>query len=327
MAGPEVGALGLGAEGALRRRHAVAVWHEQFGRQGLFHPVVGFERDVLVVERRPVQHAVQALVDDPARAVGAGDIDLVRIGAGVGRAQAQAQVFGDRASHVDAQLIGVAPLGLFGPGVAGVGRAAPRRGDLAGDDVDDPAHRIRTVERRHRAAHHLDALDHVGRDPVQVLAAQVGAIADVARVADPPAVHQHQGIVVGQAADGDLGHGAGRADAAGHAGQTAQQFAEALNRLTLDLFARDDADRRRGVTHVDARRRGGDDDVRDGRRLRLDFGGARQGGRGGEHGGGHQAEPDAAFGMKHLCPRRRALKGREPPGWGGMLTLVSDRRF
>ena len=276
MAGAEIGALSLGAKGALRRQHAVAVRHQQLGRQGLLHPVVRLEREVVPVDRRPVQHAVQALVDDAARTVGAGDVHLVRVGAGVGCAQAQAQVLRERTSHVDAQLIGVAAIGILGPGVAGVGRAAPRRGDLAGDDVDDPAHGVGAIKRRHRPAHHLDALDHVGRDPVQILAAQVGAIADVARVADATPVHQHQGVVVRQAANGDLGHGAGGADAAGHAGQTAQQFAQALDRLSLDLFARDDADRSRSVADIDACPGSGDDDIRDGGGLGLVGGIVRQ---------------------------------------------------
>ncbi len=166
VAGAEVGAFGFRAEGPLRRQFAVAVRHEQLGRQGLLHPVVGFEREVVVLDGRPVQHAVQALVDDAARAVGAGEVHFVGIGAGVGRAQAQAQVLRERTGHVDAQLIGVAALGILGPSVAGVGRSAPRRGDLAGDDVDDAAHGVGAVERRHRPAHHFDALDHVGRDPV-----------------------------------------------------------------------------------------------------------------------------------------------------------------
>ena len=270
VAGAEVGSFGFRAEGPLGRQHAVAVRHQQLGRQGLLHPVVGLEREVVVLDGRPVQHAVQALVDDAARAVGAGEVHFVRIGAGVGRAQAQAQVLRERTGHVDAQLIGVAALGILGPSVAGVGRPAPRRGDLAGDDVDDAAHGVGAVERRHRPAHHLDALDHVGRDPVQILAAQVGAIADVARVADATPVDQNQGVVVRQAADGDLGHGAGRADAAGHAGQAAQQFAQALDRLTFDLVAGDDADRGRGVAHVDGRARGGHDHVADGGGLRID---------------------------------------------------------
>ncbi|MNL30411.1 hypothetical protein D3C87_1521450 [compost metagenome] len=58
MADAEIGALGLRAKGALRRQHAIAVRHQQLGRQGLFHPVVRLEREVLVVERRPVQDAV-----------------------------------------------------------------------------------------------------------------------------------------------------------------------------------------------------------------------------------------------------------------------------
>ena len=77
-------------------------------------------------------------------------------------------------------------------GAEGAPLAAHRHGQralaVAGDDVDDTAHRIRAVEAAHGPADHLDALDILGRQVGEVEL----AIGDVVGL---DAVDQHQRVV------------------------------------------------------------------------------------------------------------------------------------
>ncbi len=122
-------------------------------------------------------------------------------------------------------------------------RAMRRLTALAGDDVDDAAHRVRAVERRLRPAQHLDALDVDGGEIAEIERA-VGR----RRIADAHAVDQHQGLAGVGAAQADLGHGA---DAAGfvdvEAGDAAQDVGEAFRSEFRDLGAGDDRHRGAGL--------------------------------------------------------------------------------
>lgn len=77
-------------------------------------------------------------------------------------------------------------------------------GYLARDDVDDPAHRVRAVQGRHRAANHLDAFDggHRWHEAVQRRAETVGR--HVAGHVLAAAIDQDQRVVAGHAADADV---------------------------------------------------------------------------------------------------------------------------
>ena len=94
-----------------------------------------------------------------------------------------------------------------------------RRGlGLAGDEIDHAGVRIRSVDRRLRAAHHIDVVHRLAGD-VGEIEAQPAAEADHRHAID---LHQAQiGIA---AADEQAGHAAGRAGLIErHAGQVAQQ--------------------------------------------------------------------------------------------------------
>src|SRR5690606_40341729 len=70
----------------------------------------------------------------------------------------------------------VAEFGVFLHGGFKAGGTSPARAHLAGDDVDHPAHRVRTVEGRHRSTDDLDPFDGgYRRDEV------VGGVAEVVR--------------------------------------------------------------------------------------------------------------------------------------------------
>src|SRR5690606_35087615 len=127
-------------------------------------------------------------------------------------------------------------------------RSGPGIERLPGDDVDHPAHRVGTVQGRHRPADHLDALDRVQRrDVVELVAAEVVRV-DVAVVVLAAAVDEDQGVVRAHAAqrDGALaGLVAGFADV--HALQVAHRVEQGDVRALREVLAGDHADAGRCV--------------------------------------------------------------------------------
>jgi hypothetical protein len=154
-----------------------------------------------------------------------GEIGIERLGIAVEDAvflalvdlapQLQAQYFaGDRAVDVELALIGVTRVAMLLQRGVDAHRAAPLPRHFLGDDVDDAAHGIGSIERRHRSAHHLDALDGLQRRNVGLLEAGIAIGPCIAR-ALALAVHQDQGVGTGQAANEDvlLAGGTGNGDA------------------------------------------------------------------------------------------------------------------
>ncbi|MNQ65169.1 hypothetical protein D3C85_796180 [compost metagenome] len=144
---------------------------------------------------------------------------------------------------------------------------------LAGLDVDHAGHGVRAVHRRGAVAQDFDAVDHGGRQDVQV-----GRTDRAARTGgrDATAVQQHQGAARAHAAQADgVGAGAAVGDvaavgvvdlrrAAGD-GRALQRFRGRGEALQGGFFTRHDLGRRRGVVVVAANARTDDDDFVDGR--------------------------------------------------------------
>ncbi|KAG0941779.1 hypothetical protein G6F31_014969 [Rhizopus arrhizus] len=216
--------------------------------EGLLHAVAGFQRQFLRVAEFPLQQRVDiaVLLAGIGIAVAAA-IGPVGITAHAVGADAQAEALAERAGERSADLLGVAALVVARSRVAVGGTAVPVITDAFGDDVDHAAHGVGAIQRRHRPAHHFDALDLVRRNPVQVLASEVGAVVGRGRAAHALAVHQHQRVVGRHAAQLDLGLLAGGAEAAGHAGHPAEQGGQVVYRLALDVLAADHADAGRGI--------------------------------------------------------------------------------
>ena len=121
---------------------------------------------------------------------------------------------------------------------AGLGLEGQRQRPLApaGGDVDHAADGVGAVERAHRPADDLDALDVVGRQVGEVELA-VGGVVGL------HAVDQHQRVVALGAADAHLREiavGAGAAD--GDARQAAECVRHLAHLLALQILARDDGD-------------------------------------------------------------------------------------
>ena len=152
-----------------------------------------------------------------------------------------------------------AALRLLGAVAAGLDRdmGAGRAAALPGDDIHDPAHRIRPVQRRLRAAQDLDALD-VGEDERRKIELAPGRRG----VVDADAVDHDEGVARFAAAHA---HGLDLPGAAvlgdGEARRAAQEIADVAHARLLDLVRRDDGD---GAAGALDRLRGaawGDDDV------------------------------------------------------------------
>ena len=104
-------------------------------------------------------------------AVGLDEAILERaVGSAVGDAELVVDALLGPAEHSKVSARGSERAALDG---AGQSRAAVRRPPLR-EDLDDGAHRIRAVEGRLGASHHLDPLDLAGRDSAEVVAAAVG---------------------------------------------------------------------------------------------------------------------------------------------------------
>ena len=169
----------------------------------------------------------------------------VRHGAAVGQAvarQSAAQAW-DGAHHAEPAA--------FEQHVALGGAAARAR-----RDVDDAGHRIRPVERRARAAHHLDPL---GVDGRQVGEKGGGVVLRTRRVAEAQAVDQHGRVVAPHAARLNGGEAA-RSPQRLHA--NARQRADRLGHRQLvaqgELVRVDDVERLGRLPGQQRRARGGD---------------------------------------------------------------------
>ena len=200
-----------------------------------------------------------------------------------------------RPGQIDVAAANIAELVVALQGVMGRRRSMPGVADLAGDDVDHPAHGVGPVQGGDGATHHLDPLD--GRDGRQEagggLAKAVGR--DAAGRVLAAAVDQDQGVVRPHAPDID-GLAARLAD--GGAGVDAfdivQDLGDGDGPHLLDLGAGNDADRGGGLIDPLLESRGGDDDLAQFRGLSgRGLGGLGQGGvRGqaeGQGGAGQQA--------------------------------------
>ena len=161
-------------------------------------------------------------------------------------AHGQAQlVGGDGAAQVEGGAVVVAKAVIALRGAIQRDLADPFLADLAGDDVDDAAHGVRPIERGHRAAHHLDALDRrhrrneVGVDVAKAVGTRAGAV-----LVQPLAVDQHQRVVAGQTANADV-HAAGLAAALDrHALDIGHRVGQVVKGLGFEFLARDDRDGR-----------------------------------------------------------------------------------
>lgn len=170
-------------------------------------------------------------------------------------------------------------------------RAVPAVLVAAGDDVDDAAHRIRAVQRGHRATHHFNALDRIQRRQVGELATTEVVRIQLAGVALATAVDQHQGVFGRQAAHGDGGAavlvGGFQADV--DALDVAQGVDQAGVGALAQLFAADHADAGRCVDYFLLEASGGDHHLVEGLgcagSVAMGVGGSRDGG---QHGAGQQ---------------------------------------
>lgn len=253
----------------------------------LLHAVRGFEAQHMVAVDRPVEQGVGVL-RLVARGLAAA---AVRLAVGDVGADAQAEVVGQRATEQSTHLRGIAARLRIRLAVVIRDRATPFGTDLAGDDVDHPAHGVGAVQRGHRTAHHFDALDHVRRKPVEVLRAEVVAVVHAGRIALAAAVDEDQGVLLGQAAQADLGLRAGEGITAGDAGHGAEQLADAADRLALDFLAGDDADAGGRVADPLLGAGGGDYDGVEVGRVGSDLAvGVRLGGQGEGNGGGERGQ-------------------------------------
>lgn len=108
-----------------------------------------------------------------------------------------------RPAGVERRIACIAMVGMLLQRSVDRDRPGPRIGHLARDDIDDTAHRIGTVERRHRATHHLDPLDGGHRRQEALLETGIAIGARLARVL-PLSIHQDQRVCARQTADGNV---------------------------------------------------------------------------------------------------------------------------
>src|SRR5690606_24983613 len=114
-------------------------------------------------------------------------------------AQRQVQAFGQRTGCPCGQAVAIA--GVAVAHFAAQGHAAVPFGlCLTGDDVDHPADGLRAVQRGHRPAYRLDALDLLDADPAVLV---VGVADGVVGGGNAPTVDQHQGVTILGAANAE----------------------------------------------------------------------------------------------------------------------------
>ena len=204
--------------------------------------VAGLEGQVLVGARRDRQFGGQAAVAGALGAAGA----VARIEHMVFRPVAVIavhleadQAVADRSAKPEVALAGIAVARVLLEDAAQIDRTVPLRRHLAGNDVDHAAHRIRTVQRRHRPAHHFDALDGFQRRDHARLYAAGTAVHGLAGVL-PLAVDHDQRVFAGHAADRDVLLAAFADDADPF--QMADGVLQVGERLAFQILAREHRD-------------------------------------------------------------------------------------
>ncbi|GIX22136.1 MAG: hypothetical protein KatS3mg121_0919 [Gammaproteobacteria bacterium] len=176
---PGLAPLGAVIVGEIRR--ALAPVGGQFlgqQRAGGLHPVVADR------VRQPEPAAVPVRVQAQAAGVQLTPVvPAIIVGAAVQPAHAHEPTRADRPAPMAAQAA-AAPV----PDL--VGRLAHRRVGRSGDDVDDPTDRLVPPQHRGAALDHLDAVDVLQGQAVEIRRRQV-------RVVQGPTVHQHQRVAGG----------------------------------------------------------------------------------------------------------------------------------
>ena len=185
--------------------------------------------------------------------------------------QGEAQLAGhQRPGEIGAELVALPAEAVLAHAAIEQAAARPGIGGAPGDHVHHSAEGFRTVERGHRPAYHLDALDALHRHPAEV---EVGMGDGPGRGGDPLAVHQHQGVLAGHAANADAPPG--HADAVElQAFRTAQGFLQVAHRAPPQVLGGDQRNAGRGVAQL-ALGSGGADHGR----LQVDRRGQRQAGK------------------------------------------------
>src|SRR5690606_20676210 len=118
--------------------------------------------DVLVVGGGQAQFAAVVVIPGIGRAGGKilGKIDIVLVPIAQRTVQLQRQQIPDQGpAQPGAVAAGITILAPVRTGVAAGQGSAPLLGGLAGDDVDDAAHGVRSIVRGHGPAVHFDTLD------------------------------------------------------------------------------------------------------------------------------------------------------------------------
>ncbi|MNM59032.1 hypothetical protein D3C81_702760 [compost metagenome] len=235
MGDGEIGAVVVVATVGSARRTA-------FVRVALLLGLARFQGDVVVFirgERQLGRGAVGALLVEAVD-------DMVFVAARTLAVQLQAdQVVDQRPGDEGIGAVVVARVGAVLEGRFGADAAVPLRGNLAGDDVDHPAHGVGAVQRRHRPAHHFDTFDSFQRwHPALLDTGAVTVRASGTRVL-AFAVDQHQRVLGGHAANADVA-GAG-ATGDHHARHIAQGIGDVTVGFVLDLLAGNDRNRRRRI--------------------------------------------------------------------------------
>lgn len=185
--------------------------------------------------------------------------------------QGEAQLaWHQRPGEIGAELVALPAEAVLAHAAIEQTAARPGIGGAPGDHVHHPAEGFRTVERGHRSAYHLDTLDALHRHPAEV---EVGMGDGPGRGGDPLAVHQHQGVLAGHAANADAPPG--HADAVElQAFRTAQGFLQVAHRAPPQVLGGDQRNAGRGVAQL-ALGSGGADHGR----LQVDRRGQRQAGK------------------------------------------------
>ena len=209
------------------------------------------QREVMVLMRGQSQAGADVLVATidgrgaalaDINAIAVTQIRLLAIKQATADLQAE-QAVDQRTTGVDTGVAGVAEVAILLVGVILCHRAGPLLADLAGDDVDYPAHGVGAVERRHRATDHFDALDGRQRRHEAGGGFVEAVWRDIACGVLSTAVDEDQGVLAGHAANADV-EPAGLAGALADvdAFHVAQCLRQVVVALLLQVFTADDAD-------------------------------------------------------------------------------------
>ncbi len=151
--------------------------------------------------------------------------------------------------------MGLTSSAIFPHSAVELRRSLPSISAAAGDDVYHAAEGFGAVQRGHRAAHDLDALDSFDRHPAQI---EIRVRHGAACVADALSIDQYQGVLASHSTDA---HAPARHANAGELqpGSTAQRILEILNRSQCQLLPTDHRHAGRRIAKLPEGRRGGHD--------------------------------------------------------------------